>query len=274
MKTIRIVLYVGLIQCILLTGCKKKSEEERLQALLEKTICGEYAFKGGLEGDKIEKEQGVFVFNRNYTVTYILGAHKETPFTWKTEGGFVQLWEGDEILFDDGRIQYGDIVFDQLPHIARFVRAGAPLYPQQKTREQLTLGSNGIPQLRLLLKGAQKRDISGNRAIQYNFSIENYSKFPDEMFRADTELYPNAKNTNETRTLIQIMSSEDEQIFGFSPTSSADLARFYFYVYEDLHLAGQMRYERTPPKAVYVILHDRKKNVRYKSNTIVLPARK
>ena len=106
-------------------GCRKKSDEERLQAWYKKTICGEYAFKGGLEGDRIEKEPGIFAFNQDYTVTYILGAYKETPFTWKAEGGFVQLWEGDEILFDDGRMQNGDIVFDQPPHIARFVRAGA-----------------------------------------------------------------------------------------------------------------------------------------------------
>ena len=106
-------------------GCRKKSDEERLQAWYKKTICGEYAFKGGLEGDKIEKEQGIFVFNRNYTVTYILGAHKETPFTWKLTNGFVQLWEGEDILFDEGRIQNGDIVFDRGIHIARFVRVGA-----------------------------------------------------------------------------------------------------------------------------------------------------
>lgn len=88
-------------------------------------VCGEYAFYGGTKGDELEKVPGFFLFNQDHTVTYILGAHKETPFTWKTEGESVQLWESEDMLFDGGVLLNGNVVFERFGTIARFVRSSA-----------------------------------------------------------------------------------------------------------------------------------------------------
>ena len=115
----------------------------------------------------------------------------------------------------------------------------------------------------LSLKGTEEYEVRGKSFTRYRLTIENHAAFANEMFRAAPNLPPCGKNKNSARTWVDIMSSDGKRLYGFCAFSSAEsLTQLWFAV-----SAGS-----TAPKGVYVVLNDREKGVKHKSNTIVIKA--
>jgi len=96
----------------------------KVENVSQQTVVGKYVFEGGIAGEKAEKEPGVFVFNKDGTISYVPSGKRkiETPFIWEIVKEVVQICEDGEILFSDGRVESDDIVFDKFGTTARFMK--------------------------------------------------------------------------------------------------------------------------------------------------------
>jgi hypothetical protein len=93
--------------------------------------------------------------------------------------------------------------------------------------------------------------------IRYHFDVFNKDKFPNEMFAPAPALPPCGKNTNSSRTWIDIYEANGHRLYGFCALKKpAELNEIFF----DLE-AGVI-----PPSYVYIEMNDRQTNTKYKSN--------
>jgi hypothetical protein len=96
----------------------------------------------------------------------------------------------------------------------------------------------------------------------YNLSVTNWQKFSPALFEAAPDLPPCGLNTSSARTWVDIYNAETNQrLYGFCAFSTPEnLSKLWFAVPQGT----------VPPKSVYVVLHDRKTNQQYRSNSVSL----
>jgi hypothetical protein len=98
---------------------------------------------------------------------------------------------------------------------------------------------------------------SGKQFIRYNFMVENFNAYPNEMFAAAPDLPPCGNNTKSARTWVDIYDQSGKRLNGFCALGKpADLNQIWFALAPDV----------IPPSWVYIELTDRKTNTKYKSN--------
>jgi hypothetical protein len=118
---------------------------------------------------------------------------------------------------------------------------------------------------KLALKGSKEYEVRGKSFTRFELTIENHAAFPNEMFRAAPDLPPCGKNKNSARTWVDIVSSDGKRLYGFCGfTSAENLTGLWFAVAKG----------STAPDGIYVILNDREKGVKHKSNVIPIKALK
>ena len=85
----------------------------------------------------------------------------------------------------------------------------------------------------------------------------NKQAYPAAMFAPAPGLPPCGSNTNSSRTWVDFFTSRGQRIYGFCALGSPDnLGSIWFALPE-----GQI-----PPSYVYIEMHDRQTNTKYRSN--------
>ncbi len=109
-----------------------------------------------------------------------------------------------------------------------------------------------------------KKESAVVRGVKFNrihLSIQNWSAFPNSLFKASPELPPCGANKKASRTWIQIYNDKGKRLYGYCAFSkNTNLSRFSFAV-----KAG-----KPIPKSCYVVLLDRKTKKKYISNKVNL----
>jgi hypothetical protein len=114
-----------------------------------------------------------------------------------------------------------------------------------------------LPNPVLFFVGAEYATIGGKQMIRYNYAIDNFASYPDELFAPAPELPPCGKNTKSSRTWVDFYEQSGKRIYGFCALGKAgELNKIYFALEESA----------VPPSYVYIELNDRKTNTKYKSN--------
>jgi hypothetical protein len=97
----------------------------------------------------------------------------------------------------------------------------------------------------------------GKNWIRKRYDVFNKSSYPAEMFAAAPDLPPCGLNTNSARTWVHFFDGTGKRLYGFCALSKPeDLGKIWVSFEEGT----------VPPSYVYIELHDRQTNTKYKSN--------
>ncbi|MEM7578389.1 MAG: hypothetical protein AAF316_00810 [Cyanobacteria bacterium P01_A01_bin.80] len=126
----------------------------------------------------------------------------------------------------------------------------------------LTVASNNLPSPRLRFVGKETYTVRGKQFYRYNLAVKNWKAYPAKLFKSAPELPPCGLNNNSSRTWVDIYNAQTNQrLYGFCALSSPkNLTSLWFAVEKG----------KTPPKAVYIVLKDRKTGKKYRSNRVIL----
>ena len=114
-----------------------------------------------------------------------------------------------------------------------------------------------IPNPILVLRGQELYTATGKQWIRYNYFVENFDAFPNELFAAAPSLPPCGANTKASRTWVDFYDSTGKRLNGFCALGKPnDLNSIWFALEQGV----------IPPSYVYIVLHDRQANTTYKSN--------
>ena len=115
-----------------------------------------------------------------------------------------------------------------------------------------------VPNPILYLTGTEGYQVGGQTFIRYSYDVFNKQAYPAAMFAAAPNLPPCGRNTNSSRTWVDIYNGRTSQrIYGFCALGSpSDLGRIWFALPE-----GEI-----PPSYVYIELNDRQTGTKYRSN--------
>lgn len=114
-----------------------------------------------------------------------------------------------------------------------------------------------LPNPVLFFTGQEPVTIDGKQMIRYNYAVDNFASYPDELFSAAPDLPPCGKNTKAARTWVDIYDQSGKRLNGFCAFAKArDLNKIWFALEQSV----------TPPSWIYIELTDRKSNTKYKSN--------
>jgi hypothetical protein len=98
---------------------------------------------------------------------------------------------------------------------------------------------------------------NGKTYIRYNYDVFNKTEYPADLFAAAPALPPCGKNTNSSRTWIDIFDQRGKRLYGFCAFGKPDdLGKIWFALEEDV----------IPPSWIYIEMNDRQTNTKYKSN--------
>lgn len=114
-----------------------------------------------------------------------------------------------------------------------------------------------LPNPVLYLTGTELYTTAAGSFVRYRYDVHNKQAYPAEMFAAAPGLPPCGANANASRTWVDFFDAAGRRLYGFCALSSpGQLGSIWFGLPE-----GQI-----PPSYVYVELHDRQANRRYRSN--------
>ena len=114
-----------------------------------------------------------------------------------------------------------------------------------------------LPNPVLFFTGQEPFMTGGKQFIRYNYAVDNFASYPDELFAPAPELPPCGKNTKSSRTWVDIYDQSGKRLYGFCSLGKAgDLNKIWF----------ALEPSAIPPSYIYIELTDRKTNTKYKSN--------
>lgn len=97
----------------------------------------------------------------------------------------------------------------------------------------------------------------GKDWIRYKYDVFNKADYPAEMFAPTPDLPPCGKNTQSSRTWVDVYDQNGKRLNGFCDLLKPVDLRAIWFALESSEL---------PPNYVYIELTDRKTNTKYKSN--------
>lgn len=101
---------------------------------------------------------------------------------------------------------------------------------------------------------------NGRRSTTFRLTVNNWEKFPEELFEPAPNLPPCGRNNNASRTWIEIYNQNEKRIYGFCAIKSAkELLN---------NLAFSIPEGKTPPEKVFIVIFDREKKTFYKSKKV------
>jgi caspase domain-containing protein len=122
----------------------------------------------------------------------------------------------------------------------------------------------GVPstQPQLAFAGTKSYEENGKNLIRYFFSVTNRANFPNEIFAAAPALPACGRNTNSSRTWIDVYDDKEKRFFGFCAVMSSEgLAGLYFNLTDG----------EAPPPRIFIVLTDRETNTKYRSSILTIP---
>src|SRR2546423_13248490 len=133
-----------------------------------------------------------------------------------------------------------------------FIAFAADNVPNAKSRASVVL-----PNPVLVLVGQEAYETGGKQFMRYNFYVDNFAAYPNEMFAASPELPPCGNNTKASRTWVDFYDQRGKRLNGFCALGkNTDLNKIWFALETSV----------VPPSWVYMEMTDRKTNTKYKSN--------
>ncbi len=115
----------------------------------------------------------------------------------------------------------------------------------------------------LVLKGLENYDANGTGYAEVSLSVRNRELYPDALFQASPDLPPCGRNTNSSRTWIEIFDNQQQYIYGFCAFGKAsDLDRLWASFPQGPDM----------PTSIYIVLNDRRKQQQFVSNEVLLRA--
>ena len=109
----------------------------------------------------------------------------------------------------------------------------------------------------LYLTSQEYYSAGGKNWVRHRYDVFNKDQFPAELFAAAPSLPPCGTNPNASRSWVAFFDSRGQRLYGFCALGApADLGSIWFATEEGI----------VPPSWVYVEIHDRQTNRKYKSN--------
>lgn len=109
----------------------------------------------------------------------------------------------------------------------------------------------------LYLMGLEYYSAGGRNWVRHRYDVMNKDQYPAAMFAAAPALPPCGTNANSSRTWVDFFDSRGKRLYGFCALGDpANLGKIWFATEEGT----------IPPSYVYIEIHDRQTNTRYKSN--------
>ena len=109
----------------------------------------------------------------------------------------------------------------------------------------------------LYLTGLEYYTAGGKNWVRHRYDVLNKDEYPAEMFAAAPGLPPCGSNTNSSRSWVDFFDSNGRRLYGFCALGSpANLGKIWFATEEGT----------VPPSWIYIEIHDRQTNTKYKSN--------
>jgi hypothetical protein len=127
--------------------------------------------------------------------------------------------------------------------LASETRANAPMPP--------------LPNPVLYFVGQEPYQTGGKQFMRYDYRVENFDAYPNELFTAAPDLPPCGKNAKSSRTWVDIYDQRGKRLYGFCALKNHDGLNEIWFSLE----IGDI-----PPSYIYIELNDRKTNTKYKSN--------
>lgn len=122
---------------------------------------------------------------------------------------------------------------------------------------QPTAAAPVLPNPVLAFLGQEQVETGGKKSTRYYFEVHNQKMYPADMFAAAPDLPPCGTNKSASRTWVDIYDQKGKRLNGFCALGKpGDLLRLWF----------ALDHEEVPPSWVYIEMHDRKTNTKYKSN--------
>ncbi|HEX8380283.1 MAG TPA: hypothetical protein VF619_07035 [Allosphingosinicella sp.] len=109
----------------------------------------------------------------------------------------------------------------------------------------------------LYLTGLEYYSANGKNWVRHRYDVMNKDQYPAAMFAAAPSLPPCGSNANSSRSWVDLYDSRGKYLYGFCALGDpANLGKIWF-VTED---------GTVPPSYIYIEIHDRQTNTKYKSN--------
>ena len=109
----------------------------------------------------------------------------------------------------------------------------------------------------LYMTGAEYYTAGGKNWVRHRYDVFNKDQYPAEMFAAAPNLPPCGTNTNASRSWVDFFDSRGKRLYGFCALGDpANLGKIWFATEEGT----------IPPSYVYIEIHDRQTDQKYKSN--------
>ena len=109
----------------------------------------------------------------------------------------------------------------------------------------------------LYLMHQEHYSTGGKNWVRHRYDVFNKSQYPAEMFAAAPGLPACGANTSSSRTWIDFFDSRGRRLYGFCALGSPDKMGSLWFATEE---------GTVPPSYVYIEIHDRQTNQKYRSN--------
>jgi opacity protein-like surface antigen len=114
-----------------------------------------------------------------------------------------------------------------------------------------------IPNPVLVFNGQSFYQVGSVHYVRYSYFVFNSEAFPDTMFAAAPTLPPCGKNTNSSRSWVDLFDQRGKRLNGFCALGKSDDMNGIWFALEE----GVV-----PPSYIYIEITDRQTNTKYKSN--------
>ena len=124
------------------------------------------------------------------------------------------------------------------------------------------IGSMGLAQAEpprpiLYFTGLEHYQAGGKNWVRHRYDVANKALYPAEMFAPAPELPACGTNTRSSRSWVDFFDSRGNRLYGFCALGdSMALDTIWFSTEQGA----------VPPSYVYIVIHDRRTNVQYRSN--------
>ena len=124
------------------------------------------------------------------------------------------------------------------------------------------IGSMGLAQAEpprpiLYFTGLEHYQAGGKNWVRHRYDVANKALYPAEMFAPAPELPACGTNTRASRSWVDFFDSRGNRLYGFCALGdSMALDTIWFSTEQGA----------VPPSYVYIVIHDRRTNVQYRSN--------
>jgi endonuclease I len=112
----------------------------------------------------------------------------------------------------------------------------------------------------LRLTGVENYTANGKEWVRHRYNVVNKAQYPAAMFAPAPNLPPCGLNTNSSRSWVDFFDHSGKRLYGFCALGAPKNLDTLWFATEKGAVA---------PAHVYIVIHDRRTNKKYKSNMAV-----